>query len=445
MTQPAVDDRRPRRRPPGARTRYVIDLQRLRRDRRDVGRSRQPDHRHAPRGDDRARVAGRPGPRSSTATPRRRHLPNPGSTRVVRPAASSAARSSTPATRCGSRCAASPTRSAGAKTARRHHHQRPPDRDVSGNFTVVPGNSLPFVAVKVGSTAPLARRPTSSTSRPQPPAAFRPRPAARSRSRSRPAPASRASRAARSTTSSAGSTSAPAAAAPGSCIIVRVLQRRVRQRRRRAADHLPARSPTRRSAGPYSLTASDDVGHRRVDSSDYTPGCAGDDDRLRPAGPTSDATPTFTFSSTVTGFVRVPARPAAFGACTSPYTAPTLADGSHTFEVRALDTAGAPDTTPASRTFIVDTLAPATPITAGPTGDRRQHAARPSRSPPRGAERPSQCSFDERGVRHVPGDTLHGALRGARQRARPAPHDARPATSRRLPGVAPVHRCHGRP
>jgi Bacterial Ig-like domain len=49
---------------------------------------------------------------------------------------------------------------------------------------------------------------------------------------------------------------------------------------------------------------------------------------------------------------------AAFDACSSPETYDGLADGPHTFEVRALDGSGAPDPAPASRTWTVDTLAP---------------------------------------------------------------------------------------
>jgi hypothetical protein len=88
-----------------------------------------------------------------------------------------------------------------------------------------------------------------------------------------------------------------------------------------------------------------------------------------PSGPTQDSTPTFRFSSTEPGstfLCRVDA--AAFTPCTSPRTAAALADGAHTFRVRARDAAGNIDPTPASRSFKVDTVPPNTTITAGPSG-----------------------------------------------------------------------------
>ncbi len=47
-----------------------------------------------------------------------------------------------------------------------------------------------------------------------------------------------------------------------------------------------------------------------------------------------------------------------FSACASPKEYPGLADGPHTFEVRAIDAAGNADPTPANRAWVVDTAAP---------------------------------------------------------------------------------------
>ncbi len=59
---------------------------------------------------------------------------------------------------------------------------------------------------------------------------------------------------------------------------------------------------------------------------------------------------------------------AAFAACTSPLTIPELAEGSHRFEVRALDALGNADASPASRDFTVDRYAPETQLDAAPSG-----------------------------------------------------------------------------
>ena len=57
-----------------------------------------------------------------------------------------------------------------------------------------------------------------------------------------------------------------------------------------------------------------------------------------------------------------------FDPCTSPQPYSSLAQGAHTFDVRAVDPAGNADPTPASRSFTVDTVAPQTTIDSGPSG-----------------------------------------------------------------------------
>ncbi|HEY6890949.1 MAG TPA: choice-of-anchor Q domain-containing protein, partial [Solirubrobacter sp.] len=88
-----------------------------------------------------------------------------------------------------------------------------------------------------------------------------------------------------------------------------------------------------------------------------------------PNGPTNNTTPTFTFTG-AGGAVSFQCRvdTAQFAACTTPFTTAVLAPGPHTFEVRSQSAAGGVDNTPASRAFTVDTTAPNTTITGGPTG-----------------------------------------------------------------------------
>jgi Bacterial Ig-like domain len=90
------------------------------------------------------------------------------------------------------------------------------------------------------------------------------------------------------------------------------------------------------------------------------------------AGPpalTNDATPTFDFSADQAGSTyecRVDG--GAWAACSPGHTSPALADGAHVFEVRATDSAGNVDATPAVRAFVVETSLPDTTIDAGPSG-----------------------------------------------------------------------------
>ena len=119
------------------------------------------------------------------------------------------------------------------------------------------------------------------------------------------------------------------------------------------------RSPRRRPGRQHRPDPRSALLHRRHQRSR-------DDDRLRSLG--ADQRPTaaaFEFSSEPGAAFQCRLDAAAFSACTWPqsYT-PALADGPHTFEVRAVDQAGNADPTPASRSFTVDTQAPAAPSLA---------------------------------------------------------------------------------
>jgi Ca2+-binding RTX toxin-like protein len=88
----------------------------------------------------------------------------------------------------------------------------------------------------------------------------------------------------------------------------------------------------------------------------------------KPADPSNDSTPSFEFSSTVAGATfEYQLDGGSFVAGASGDVLGPLADGMHTFQVRAKDADGNLDPTPASYEWTIDTAAPDTAITAQPT------------------------------------------------------------------------------
>lgn len=112
---------------------------------------------------------------------------------------------------------------------------------------------------------------------------------------------------------------------------------------------------------------------------DPTAYCGGAPDTLPPntaiiEGPTgtvNSASATFEFFSEGGARFQCKLDAADFAGCDAPHVLTNLSDGPHTFQVRAIDTAGNIDATPASRTWTVDKTAPDPPEITSPTGDYR--------------------------------------------------------------------------
>lgn len=88
----------------------------------------------------------------------------------------------------------------------------------------------------------------------------------------------------------------------------------------------------------------------------------------QPGNPSSNQTPSFTFTSTdISATFECKLDAGAFTLCISPFTTPVLVDGSHTFQVLSKDTLGNTDATPTSYTWIVDTIRPIPVLTLSGT------------------------------------------------------------------------------
>ncbi len=86
-----------------------------------------------------------------------------------------------------------------------------------------------------------------------------------------------------------------------------------------------------------------------------------------PSSPTKDRTPSFAFAADESGSTfACSVDNKAWATCGASWTAPTLPDGAHTLRVRATDPAGNVETSPASKSFTVDSKAPSTTISSKP-------------------------------------------------------------------------------
>jgi hypothetical protein len=83
-----------------------------------------------------------------------------------------------------------------------------------------------------------------------------------------------------------------------------------------------------------------------------------------PIGPTNDLTPTFNFTANPAAGASFECslNNSAFSSCLTPFTTSTLPDGPYTLRVWAKNATPAVDSTPASRAFFVDTVAPTTTL-----------------------------------------------------------------------------------
>jgi subtilisin family serine protease len=140
-------------------------------------------------------------------------------------------------------------------------------------------------------------------------------------------------------------------------------------------EHLRSTAAARTTADPASGFAGDPVrpnqwgdwfGHLAYQPADTTaPETA---ISSGPSGPTRFASVSFAFTGGRGATFECRLDTGAWTACASPASYNGLGDGPHVFAVRATDAVGNTDATPATRSFTVDTQAPDTSMTGGPSG-----------------------------------------------------------------------------
>jgi hypothetical protein len=121
------------------------------------------------------------------------------------------------------------------------------------------------------------------------------------------------------------------------------------------------------AAGPYRLTVATTSDLPATASSNYTQGEAPAPETTIRSDAVDGTSATFTFDSPDANATFECALDGDFAPCTSPKAYSGLSDGAHTFRVRAVDLGGAPDPTPATRSFTVATATPTPTPTATAT------------------------------------------------------------------------------
>ena len=131
--------------------------------------------------------------------------------------------------------------------------------------------------------------------------------------------------------------------------------------------------PLAEGSHTFTVRVTDAATNSSTDSYTWTVDTAPPDTTItaKPSDPDNDTNPAFSFTgndgsgSGVASF-ECQMDSGGFSTCTSGSTFGPLADGSHTFEVRAVDVLGSVDPTPASYIWTINTMAPTVSITGNP-------------------------------------------------------------------------------